>query len=234
MNHKFYRFSFFLMALLLSLASCSELKSLMNPDEDPDEPGDDPIEVNMVSYSLSGIVKDVNGTPLEGVLVTSGTASSTTNTEGLFDLSEQAMVERRSLVRFSKDGYFDVVRSAPIAYDDTRNVVMCKKANNDYTSIKTYNASTAQTLTAGSMTIDLPKNAYRIDGYDETYSGKVKTEMVYLDPNHDSFAEMMPGGDLAAVRSDNSSVTLLSYGMVDLNMFGDNGEKLQLRKGVKA
>ena len=75
MNHKFYRFSFFLMALLLSLASCSELKSLMNPDEDPDEPGDDPIEVNMVSYSLSGIVKDVNGTPLEGVLVTSGTAS---------------------------------------------------------------------------------------------------------------------------------------------------------------
>lgn len=50
MNHKFYRFSFFLMALLLSLASCSELKSLMNPDEDPDEPGDDPIEVNMVSY----------------------------------------------------------------------------------------------------------------------------------------------------------------------------------------
>ena len=107
------------MALLLSLASCSELKSLMNPDEDPDEPGDDPIEVNMVSYSLSGIVKDVNGTPLEGVLVTSGTASSTTNTEGLFDLSEQAMVERRSLVRFSKDGYFDVVRSAPIAYDDT-------------------------------------------------------------------------------------------------------------------
>lgn len=234
MNHKFYRFSFFLMALLLSLASCSELKSLMNPDEDPDEPGDDPIEVNMVSYSLSGIVKDVNGTPLEGVLVTSGTASSTTNTEGLFDLSEQAMVERRSLVRFSKDGYFDVVRSAPIAYDDTWNVVMCKKANNDYTSIKTFNASTAQTLTAGGMTIDLPKNAYRIDGDDDTYSGKVKTEMVYLDPNHDSFAEMMPGGDLAAVRSDNSRVALLSYGMADLNMFGNNGEKLQLRKGVKA
>ena len=200
MNHKFYRFSFFLMALLLSLASCSELNSLMNPDEDPDEPGDDPIEVNMVSYSLSGIVKDVNGTPLEGVLVTSGTASSTTNTEGLFDLSEQAMVERRSLVRFSKDGYFDVVRSAPIAYDDTWNVVMCKKANNDYTSIKTFNASTAQTLTAGGMTIDLPKNAYRIDGDDETYSGKVKTEMVYLDPNHDRFAEVMPGGDRADVR----------------------------------
>ena len=101
-------------------------------------------------------------------------------------------------------------------------------------AIKTFNASTAQTLTAGGMTIDLPKNAYRIDGDDETYSGKVKTEMVYLDPNHDSFAEMMPGGDLAAVRSDNSRVALLSYGMADLNMFGNNGEKLQLRKGVKA
>ena len=58
--------------------------------------------------------------------------------------------------------------------------------------------------------------------------------MVYLDPNNERFSEMMPGGDLAAVRSDNSSVQLVSYGMTDLNMYAENGDKLQLKDGCKA
>ena len=45
---------------------------------------------------------------------------------------------------------------------------------------------------------------------------------------------MMPGGDLAAVRSDNSSAQLVSYGMTDLNMYAENGDKLQLKEGSKA
>ena len=45
---------------------------------------------------------------------------------------------------------------------------------------------------------------------------------------------MMPGGDLAAVRSDNSSAQLVSYGMTDLNMYAENGDKLQLKEGCKA
>ena len=111
---------------------------------------------------------------------------------------------------------------------------MCKKENNDFTSIKTYSSSSDQTLQAGEMKIDMPQDGYKVDGTGAGYTGKVKSEMVYLDPNNERFSEMMPGGDLAAVRSDNSSAQLVSYGMTDLNMYAENGDKLQLKDGSKA
>ena len=80
----------------------------------------------------------------------------------------------------------------------------------------------------------MPQDGYKVDGTGVGYTGKVKSEMVYLDPNNERFSEMMPGGDLAAVRSDNSSVQLVSYGMTDLNMYAENGDKLQLKDGCKA
>ena len=84
------------------------------------------------------------------------------------------------------------------------------------------------------MKIDMPQDGYKVDGTGASYTGKVKSEMVYLDPNNERFSEMMPGGDLAAVRSDNSSAQLVSYGMTDLNMYAENGDKLQLKEGSKA
>ena len=80
-------------------------------------------------------------------------------------------------------------------------VVMCRKENNDFTSIKTYSSSSDQTLQAGEMKIDMPQDGYKVDGTGVGYTGKVKSEMVYLDPNNERFSEMMPGGDLVAVRS---------------------------------
>lgn len=241
MNKK-HKFPFLLLALLmmlLSFASCSKLQDLLNDDNDDDDnKGENPSEIVegvMMDYQLSGFVKDVDGTPLGGVTVTTGSTSISTNTLGFFDLSQVNMVDSRSVVRFSKDGYFDIVRSMDRTDGgDSWQVVMCKKGNNDFTSVKTYDASTAQTLQAGGMKIEMPEDGYRVDGTGTAYTGKVKTDMLYLDPNNDVFAEMMPGGDLAAVRSDGSNAQLVSYGMVDIHMQGEDGEKLQLKEGSKA
>lgn len=241
MNKK-HKFPFLLLALLmmlLSFASCSKLQDLLNEgDDDDDDKGDNPSEIVegvMTEYQLSGFVKDVDGTPLGGVTVTTGSVTISTNTLGFFDLSQVNMVDSRSVVRFSKDGYFDIVRSMDRAdRGESWQVVMCKKENNDFTSVKTYNSSTAQTLNAGGMKIEMPGDGYRVDGTSTAYTGKVKTDMLYLNPNNDVFAEMMPGGDLAAVRSDGSNAQLVSYGMVDIHMQGEDGEKLQLKEGSKA
>lgn len=112
-------------------------------------------------------------------------------------------------------------------------VVMCKKENNDFTSIKTYSSSSDQTLQAGEMKIDMPQDGYKVDGTGVGYTGKVKSEMVYLDPNNERFSEMMPGGDLAAVRSDNSSAQLVSYGMTDLNMYAEMATSCSSRMAAR-
>ena len=249
MRRKIHSLTFVFMALLMMLmtfASCSKLQDLLNEgdDDDDDDGGINPpelVEGRMEDIALSGIVRDASGTPIEGVSIVSGSSAATTNTDGFFEFDQIQVVSvrnDRSVVRFSKAGYFDVVRSMD-ADDDAADgasweVVMCRKENNDFTSIKTYSSSSDQTLQAGEMKIEMPQDGYKVDGTGTGYTGKVKSEMVYLDPNNERFAEMMPGGDLAAVRSDNSSVQLVSYGMTDLNMYAENGDKLQLKDGSKA
>ena len=250
MRRKIHSLTFVFMALLMMLmtfASCSKLQDLLNEgdDDDDDDGGINPpelVEGRMEDIALSGIVRDASGTPIEGVSIVSGSSAATTNTDGFFEFDQIQVVSvlnDRSVVRFSKEGYFDVVRSMD-ADDDAADgasweVVMCRKENNDFTSIKTYSSSSSdQTLQAGEMKIDMPQDGYKVDGTGAGYAGKVKSEMVYLDPNNERFSEMMPGGDLAAVRSDNSSAQLVSYGMTDLNMYAENGDKLQLKDGCKA
>lgn len=247
MRRKIHSLSFVFMALLMMLmtfASCSKIQDLLNggDDDDDDSGGINPpelVEGRMEDIALSGIVRDASGTPIEGVSIVSGSSAATTNTDGFFEFDQIQVVSvqnDRSVVRFSKAGYFDVVRSmdADDAEGASWEVVMCKKENNDFTSIKTYSSSSDQTLQAGEMKIDMPQDGYKVDGTGLSYTGKVKSEMVYLDPNNECFSEMMPGGDLAAVRSDNSSAQLVSYGMTDLNMYAENGDKLQLKDGNKA
>ena len=249
MRRKIHSLTFVFMALLMMLmtfASCSKIQDLLNEgdDDDDDDGGINPpelVEGRMEDIALSGIVRDASGTPIEGVSIVSGSSAATTNTDGFFEFDQIQVVSvqnDRSVVRFSKAGYFDVVRSMD-ADDDAADgasweVVMCRKENNDFTSIKTYSSSSDQTLQAGEMKIDMPQDGYKVDGTGAGYAGKVKSEMVYLDPNNERFSEMMPGGDLAAVRSDNSSAQLVSYGMTDLNMYAENGDKLQLKDGSKA
>ena len=249
MRRKIHSLTFVFMALLMMLmtfASCSKLQDLLNEgdDDDDDDGGINPpelVEGRMEDIALSGIVRDASGTPIEGVSIVSGSSAATTNTDGFFEFDQIQVVSvpnDRSVVRFSKAGYFDVVRSMD-ADDDAADgasweVVMCRKENNDFTSIKTYSSSSDQTLQAGEMKIDMPQDGYKVDGTGTGYTGKVKSEMVYLDPNNERFSEMMPGGDLTAVRSDNSSAQLVSYGMTDLNMYAENGDKLQLKDGCKA
>ena len=245
MRRKIHNLTFLFMALLMMLmtfASCSKLNDLLNngDDDGDDDNGINPpelVEGRMEDFALSGIVRDAAGTPIEGVSIVSGSSVATTNTDGFFEFDQIQVVNvlnDRSVVRFSKEGYFDVVRSMDAADGESWEVVMCKKENNDFTSIKTYSSSSDQTLQAGEMKIDMPQDGYKVDGTGASYTGKVQSEMVYLDPNNERFSEMMPGGDLAAVRSDNSSAQLVSYGMTDLNMYAENGDKLQLKDGSKA
>lgn len=242
MKKKFYSFTFLAMVfmMLLSLVSCSKLQDVLNPNDDEDDPGDSDddntelVEGTMTDMQLSGLIRDVEGNPLDGVTITTGNAVATSDAEGLFGFSNVEVVDGRTVVRFSKAGYFDVVRSYDFVVEQQWEVVMCKKEANSFVTTKDYNSSIAQTLQVGGMKIEMPADGYKLDETGTAYSGQVKTDMLYLSPNNENFAEMMPGGDLAAVRTDKSRVTLVSYGMSDLNMYSSTGEKLQLKKGSKA
>lgn len=219
------------------LVSCDLLSFL--DDEDGDDDDDYPtteVTVNgvMKSALLSGVVRDTDGNPMSDVTVASGTSVAKTNSAGLFSFTELDIVAERPVVRFSKTGYFDVVRSLKVDGEATWDIVMCKKENGNFSSTTAYTSSVAKELKAGGMKIDMPQDGYMVDSNGKAYSGKLKAEMIYLDPNNEHFADMMPGGDLAAVCTDGSDAMLLSYGMTAVNLTDKKGNKLQLKEGAEA
>lgn len=189
----------------------------------------------MKQTELYGIVHDNNGNPIAGVTVGSGTAVTTTDTSGTFALANIEVVKGRTVVDFKKNGYFTVVRSFTEADKDEWDVVMIGKDDATSATSESYNSTEKVTLeTMDGMQVEMPADGYKNAETGKAYNGTVNTEMVYLSPDDDNFASMMPGGDLAAVRSDNSEVQLVSYGMTKVDMSDASGNKLQLQDGKEA
>lgn len=228
--------------IAFALASCSDDPAKTEPGVDPDptppEPENPEVIVDetmkMQDMAIAGFVKDTQGNAVPDVLVSTGESSVLTHPSGAFRLEKVGIVAGRSVIRFEKEGYFDVVRSFVKEEGDIWEVVICPKGNSNMAATVTFNATDSKQLKAGNMKVDMPANSIVVENTGEPYTGTVKADILYLDPQSEPFTAMMPGGDLAAVRQDNSEVTLISYGMVGVKLTSDNGEQLQLKKGEKS
>lgn len=224
--------------------ACSDDTVKDNPDVVPDP--EDPVpevpeypkepevneQIEMVSQMVAGFVRDSDGKPIENVTVTSGGITVKTNSDGLFSFTEIGAVSNRGVFKFTKDGYFEVVRS----FDKNRerfDVVLYPVGNGEITASESFSSDSGKKVEVCDMKVDIPSSAL-VDESGRDYNGAVRLDMIYMDPNNEHFADMMPGGDLKAVRFDNSSTQLLSYGMVGVNLTGSDGGRLQLKDGKRS
>ena len=232
---------FLLLLPLFLAAGCSDDSQSDTPDPEPDPtPTPDITEVTvnekaeMKTLSLSGFVKDAEGNLLSGVTVTTGEVSILTDESGTFSLSQAGVVSNRTVIHFTKNGYFSITRSVETMEKDTWEIIMIQKGNNEITSATTYPATSATELKVGKMKIQMPQNGYCVQNTGNNYTGNVTADVVYLNPTATLFSTAMPGGDLAAVRQDNSNVSLVSYGIVGVNLLSEDGRQLQLADGQTA
>lgn len=241
------RLGYLLLSALFSLAlvtmlSCSDDKQepIVDPvepeqpidPEQPEEPKEPVIEVTvtMRDASVEGLVTDTDGTPLAGVDISSGESSVVSNDMGLFALDRIAKANERFRFTFRKDGYFTVTRSGEFKEDLSLTVVMQRKKNGTNTANASFSATSGNTLKADGMQVAIPASSLvTADGKD--YSGTVQADMLYLSPDNENFTTMMPGGDMAAIRTDESSATLISYGMTEVSLTDGSGNPLQLKDG---
>jgi protocatechuate 3,4-dioxygenase beta subunit len=192
-----------------------------------------PVEVVMQDVALAGIVLDVDGKPLAGVSVSTGSLKVSSGSDGAFAFSKAATVNNRAIVRFEKSGYFSITRSGVKENEMSLEVVMRRKGSDNASSQASFGANEAKTLSVGTMKAVIPASALvKADG--SAYTGTVNADMLYLDPNDANFAEAMPGGDLAAIRSNNSTAQLLSYGMTEIALTDNAGNPLQLKNGASS
>jgi hypothetical protein len=182
---------------------------------------------------LTGIVRDTEGRALSGVSISTGSLNVNTGADGTFILEQAGVVNRRAVIRFEKSGYFSLTRSGIKEDEMYIEAVLQAKGNSASSLQTTFNTNEAKILSVGGMKVEVPASALiKADG--SAYSGNVKADMFYLDPNNDNFTGLMPGGDLAAVRSNNSEVQLLSYGMTEVTLTDNTGNPLQLKDGASS
>ena len=191
---------------------------------------------NMKMSGLSGFVYDAEGNVLSGVTVTSGDETFVTGSDGGFKLDKVNSKSGRTIVKFSCGGYVDVVRSYNTKDGDVWEVVMLSSYNPTKSAYKYFKATQSATIaTPTGMKVDVQSDGLKFADQDRTISqyDDASVNVMYLSPDDETFAQSMPGGDLAAVRTDGSEAQLVSYGMtkVDMDIYG---YKAQLADGKPA
>ena len=228
----------FALCAMLTISACSSDDEKDNGGTvTPQKPETEVNNGEMKFAAFYGVVRRVStyGDPaaFEGVKVTTGDQTATTDANGYYQFDKVKTVNGRAVLRFEKAGFMTVVRSVPVQ-DNMRLDVTLKEsqATGPFPSynIKTLNLNTSDY--SEKMVVDLPGDCYVTENGTH-YEGNVTAEAVYLDPDDASFATQMPG-DLSAIREDQSAAQLISYGMVAVELKGSNGEKLNLASDAKA
>jgi hypothetical protein len=227
-----------LLAAIMTLSACPA--EGIDPDpvdpEDPELPVDpvDPVNPGetvqyvMQSAALTGSVTDAGGAPLSGVKVTTGTASATTGSDGMYTLDKAGTFNGRTVVKFEKSGYFAVTRSGTKKDNMRIDAKMSPKGNSANSLQTTFASSEAKTIGAGGVKIELPANAFATaDG--SPYTGTVHADILYIGPLDGTTFSMMPGGDLATAKNGE---TIDPYGIADITFTDDTGLPLKLKNGA--
>lgn len=233
MNFKYNTlFKTLIMALLMVSCGVNYIEVSENPEKplDPDRPNG-----AMSENPIWGTITDANGTPLEGVTISSGDCTAFSNEAGFFYLERIDVVSNRAIVRFSKEGYFPVVRSCFLeTYTNYGWEVAMAAEKGEGTASVRFSAQSEQKLSASGMTLRLPSDGYYYAGSGRKFSGMVNAKMFYLSPQDEEFISLMPGGDLIAGSSSGIGDVLVSYGMINVLLADDLGNQLQLGNGAKA
>jgi len=191
------------------------------------------IQVNEIisSLTLSGVVKGVNDQALEGVLLTVGEESTITNSQGLYRLENLDPDSDKIVVKFTKDNYFDVVRSEEVFGEQSKyeiDIQMISKTDTNATEAVITSTDGGNIELENGSKVELSSNSF-VDSSGDDYTGNVNVSLAYLDPTSDNFSLLIPGGSMEATREDDSESILISYGIIKVELEDEAGNLLQLK-----
>jgi hypothetical protein len=190
---------------------------------------DDDAPADQVSTTLTGVVRDAFGVPIGDVVVsTSNGATGSSDADGRFSI-EDIEPGNRVLVDFQKTGYalsqtpFDIL-------EDVENTLIQTLAVVDFTD--TFDAADGLSFTVeeDGPTVVLPSSNFQ-DADGNAYAGSVTVDATFydlmseVDNGNELFATP---GDFTAVDAGGDDQILESYGMLQVNLWSADGEKLEL------
>ncbi len=193
-----------------------------NKDNDAADSGDS-VAVAPVSPQgrIGGIVTDQNGDAIEGVTVSLGDIVGTTAEDGSYMLLEVEPAENL-IIKFSKRGYATNYKvTTLIDWETVASNAMLLAIDGS----KTFSSFNEADFIVDDTTMTFKPNSFIDKATGLRYNGDVTAEITHVDPSTDEIAGAPR--DLSAISNSEDS-QLVSYGMVDVSLFGEDGQELSI------
>lgn len=185
----------------------------------------------MVTASVQGRVIDQNGVPVGGAAVTSGTASATSDINGIFTFSKISLSSRFGYVQATKSGYFTGSRSIITSAGDSSFVTIRLISRSETGSFAAATGGRIMVFSGDSVAFG-PASVVTAST-NAAYTGTVHVFATYLNPTNNNAFQYMPG-DLRGIGSDGKETAIQSFGMMEIELRDDAGNKLQIASGQTA
>lgn len=181
----------------------------------------------MVTGGINGIVVDENNIPVEGVMVTSGSASTSTDRYGAFRFRNISLSKANATVKVVRNGYFNAYRTFPATAGRIQNlrIKLIPKTNSG-----SFNAGTGGSITiTGGGKLQVPGNAIS-DASGAAYTGTVNVAMAWIDPSSAELPFIMMG-DLRGITTNGEERGLNTFGMLGVELSSPTGQSLKISSG---
>jgi hypothetical protein len=219
--------------VFISLILVLSCESDDTPSTPPQNQGPDPTTFaqnfgNEISRDFLGTVVDTNNDPIENVMISIGSSTAMTDSNGVFIINNATVNQRFGYIKAEKAGYIHASRSVvPTSGTNKVRIMMLAETVTGTTS-----SGMQETISLpGGASVDLEGAYVKPDG--GLYSGSVNVIMHHLDPVDENMQDQMPGM-LYAANSDNEERMLQTFGMLAVELRGENGEDLNIAEGSTA
>ena len=216
--------------LFLSCSDDDDFSQINDDQEITDPTEEEPITIdlsenfgNEVSRNFIGQIVDTNQNPIPDVAIEIADITTTTDDNGVFILNEASVYENFAYIKASKPGYINGSR-ALIPTEGINHIRIMLLEKNIAATIESGTSSVVTNENGASVEFD---GNFINDETEETYTGNIKVSFHYLNPEDSNMTSQMPGM-LYAANADNEERMLQTFGMLAVELEGENGEKLNL------
>jgi len=209
----------FLLGLLI-LPACSK--------DEPNTDSSDSATTELAPQGrIGGFVTDQHGDAIEGVAVSVQGISTTTNTDGSYLLLEVDPATDL-VVEFNKRGYATNYKVTTLLNWET---VATSASLLEIDGSETFASNVAGSFVIEETTLNFQPDSFidKISG--ERYEGNVILETTHVNPSTNEIVGAPR--DLSAI-SDSDDSQLVSYGMINVSLFGEDGQELSIDNSLPA
>ena len=192
----------------------------------------DDVYTGPVHGKISGVVTTTDGIPLAGVSVSAQDVSSTTSEEGVYVL-EDVDPNDNIVVTFTKQGY---AKNYTTTYLQSWETVSSNVSLLEADGFEVVDSTVSSNINIGDTKVRFSENSF-LNSDGTPYTGEVTVQVTHVDPSTSEIwgapADMTaiaysPQGSQTQAKNTTAISQLVSYGMVDVTLFGSDGEELNI------